>query len=339
MTGKIINNFFKKGNNFLNVDYPFICGAMTWISEPQLVSSVCNNGGFGCLAGGNTPVDLLEEQIDRTRELTDKSFGVNLITIAPKYNEHLKLIKRKKLPFVIFAGSFPKENEIQIARESGAKVLCFASTESIAKRMIKYGANALILEGMEAGGHVGHVSLTILLQQILFEIPDIPVFVAGGIATGKMCAHMFLMGAAGVQMGTLFAVSEESCAHNDFKMKFLRAKARDAVSTPQFDSRLPVVAVRALKNQSIVEFGRLQLKLINDMDKGLTGRKEAQMQVEKFWMDALRKAIQDGNISKGSLMAGQSVGLVNEIKSIKEIIEELVDTTEAELLRVKGLFE
>jgi enoyl-[acyl-carrier protein] reductase II len=312
---------------------------MTWISDPKLVSTVCNAGGFGCLAGGNAPVEVLEQQLKETRSLTDKPFAINIITIAPAYEDHMRLLERVKVPYVIFAGSFPRENEVKRVKATGAKVMCFASTDSIAYRMLKYGADALILEGMEAGGHVGHVSLVVLLQQLLFEIKDVPVFVAGGIGTGKMCAHLFLMGASGVQLGTRFAVSEECCAHPDFKEKFVKANARDAVSTPQFDSRLPVVAVRALRNRGLEEFGKLQLKLLKQMDEGIIGRHTAQAEVEKYWMGALRRAVVDGDLDRGSLMAGQSVGLVHSIKSVKTIIDELVSDTAAELERLQDLLK
>jgi enoyl-[acyl-carrier protein] reductase II len=334
MSSRLSDRFFARGREFLGVKYPFICGAMTWVSDPRLVATVCNAGGFASLASGNAPPEALEEQIEETRRLTDKPFGVNLITVAPAYQGQLQLVKRMRLPFVIFAGSFPRENEIKLAQESGTKVLCFASTLSIARRMLGYGADALILEGMEAGGHVGHVSLTVLLQQLLFEISEVPIFVAGGIATGRMCAHLFLMGAAGVQLGTRFAVAEESGAHPDFKRKLLQAKAREAVSTPQFDSRLPVVAVRALRNKGHDDFARLQLKLVQQLDEGSIDRSDAQMRVEEFWMGALRRAVVEGDISYGSLMAGQSVGLVDKIMPVKEILGELLRDTEAELQRV-----
>lgn len=338
MTEKIRDKFFARGKEFLGVEYPILCGAMTWVSDPKLVATVSNSGGFGCLAGGNTPVDILEKQIDETRSMTDKPFGVNLITIAPAYKDHLELIQRKKLPYIIFAGSFPNKQEVEIAKSTGAKVMCFASTESIANRMIKYGADALILEGMEAGGHVGHVSLIVLLQQLLFTMSEkVPVFVAGGIATGKLSAHLLLAGAAGIQMGTRFAVAEESCAHDEFKSRFMKAKAREAVSTPQYDNRLPVVAVRALKNEGMQNFGKLQLDLLKQLEDGKLGRHEAQEEVEKFWMGALRKAVIDGDIAAGSLMAGQSVGLINKVQPVKDIIEEVVEDIETELQRVKGV--
>ncbi len=330
------DRFFKTGREFFGVDYPFICGAMTWVSDPTLVSAVANAGGFGCLAGGNAPAALLAQQIDETRRLTDRPFAVNLITIAPAYREQIEMITERKLPYVIFAGSFPRQSEVELAKSTGAKVLCFASTLSIAQRMQRFGADAIILEGMEAGGHVGHVSLTVLLQQVLFEMHDLPIFVAGGIGTGKMAAHLFLMGAAGVQLGTRFAVAAESCAHLNFKETFIKADARDAVSTPQFDSRLPVVAVRALRNQGLETFGRLQLDLIGKLDRGEIHRHQAQEEVEKYWMGALRRAVVDGDVKNGSLMAGQSVGLVQKIQPIADIIQELVAETEAELRRVQA---
>ena len=325
---------FERGRRFLGVEVPILCGAMTWVSTPELVASVSRAGGFGCLAGGNTPGEALREQIERTRRLTDAPFAVNLVAIAPAYREQLAVVAGMNLPFVIFAGSFPQARDVRLVKDSGARVLCFASTESIARRMIGYGADALILEGMEAGGHVGHVSLVVLLQQVLFSVPDVPVFVAGGVATGRMCAHLFLMGASGVQMGTRFAMAKESPAHPAFKKAFIRASARDAVSTPQFDGRLPVVAVRALRNKGTEEFGRLQLELLRCLDAGVLHRAEAQMRVEEFWMGALRRAVQDGDIDRGSLMAGQSVGLVDKEMPVADIYDELRRDIEAELRRV-----
>jgi enoyl-[acyl-carrier protein] reductase II len=181
------------------------------------------------------------------------------------------------------------------------------------------------------------VTLTILLQQVLFEVTEVPIFVAGGIATGRMCAHLFMMGASGVQLGTRFAIARESRAHPDFKRAFIKAQARDAVSTPQFDSRLPVVAVRALRNDSTGDFSKLQLELMHELDRGTLSREQAQNRVEEFWMGRLRAAVMDGDIARGSLMAGQSVGLVSREMKVQEIMDELVRDTEAELERVRGL--
>lgn len=337
MNTDLFDRITESGREFLGVRYPFICGAMTWVSDPKLVAAVSNAGGFASLAGGNAPAKDLERQIEETRRLTGKPFGVNLITIAPAYREHLVLASRLKVPVVIFAGNFPRRAEVETAKAAGSRVLCFASTKSIARKMLDYGADGLILEGMEAGGHVGHVTLTVLLQQVLFEISDVPVFVAGGVATGRMCAHLFLMGAAGVQMGTRFAVARESCAHPKFKKAFLRAQARYAISTPQFDSRLPVVAVRALHNLATDDFKDLQINLIRKMDRGEMDREAAQEAVERFWMGRLRAAVVDGDTEHGSLMAGQSVGLVNCELTVEEIMDELVGETEKELRRIRAL--
>lgn len=322
--------YWKRGTEFLRVKYPIISGAMTWISDSKLVKAVSDAGGMGVLAAGNMPGDLFEKEI-RTLEEAGANYGVNLITIAPQYRNHLKIAAERNAPFIVFAGSFPRKNELKEAKESGAKVICFASTESIARRMIEYGADALILEGSEAGGHIGHVSTIVLIQQVLFNFPGIPIFVAGGIATGRMIAHLFLMGAAGVQMGTIFAVAEESPAHALFKERFRKARSREAFATPQYDSALPIVAVRAIKNKGTEEFGKLQLELLDRLKHKEISRIDAQYQAEKYWEGALRKAVQEGDIHYGSLMSGQSVGLVNEIKKVKNIIEDLVAEAEQEI--------
>ena len=333
----MLTPFLKRGSEFLNVKYPILCGAMTWVSEPQLVAAVCNSGCFGCLAGGNAPVDILHKQILETRSLTPNPFAVNLITIAPAYHDQLEMLKDMKVPYIVFAGSFPKEKEVLAAKETGAKVMCFASTVSIAERMIKFGADAIILEGSEAGGHIGHVSSIVLMQQVLFKFADqIPVFVAGGIATGKMIAHALLMGASGVQLGTRFVMTEECRAHENFKMAFRRANARDAVATPQFDSKLPVVSVRSLRNKGMDEFGKLQLRLLKELEAGTVTRQFAQEEVERFWVGALRRAVVDGDVDGGSLMAGQSVGLVDKVMPIRDVVAELLNDAEAELVSVKS---
>jgi enoyl-[acyl-carrier protein] reductase II len=331
------NKHWIRGREFLGVKYPIISGAMTWISDSKLVEAVSNGGGMGVLAAGNMPGDILKEEINSLKK-TNSSYAVNLITIAPNFSEQLKIAADLQVPFIVFAGSFPRKNEIKIAKDSGAKTMCFASTESIAERMIDYGADALILEGSEAGGHIGHVSTIVLIQQVLFQFPQIPIFIAGGIATGKMVAHLFLMGASGVQMGTIFAMSEESPAHPDFKDKFKKARSREAFATPQYDSSLPVVSVRALKNNGIKQFGQLQLQLINKIKDKKISRVDAQYEVEKFWIGALRKAVQDGDIENGSLMAGQSVGLINDVKSVDHIIQDLVAEAEKEFQTIKELF-
>lgn len=331
-----IEALWEKGKSFLGVPYPIIAGAMTWISDSHFTAAVSNTGAFGCLAAGNMEPGMLDDEIKKTQELTENPFAVNMITIAPNYRKHLEVATKNKTPFIVFAGSFPRAPEVQMAKESGSKVMAFASTESIAKRLIDIGVDALILEGSEAGGHVGHVSLGILLQQVLFNIDEVPVFVAGGIASGKYIAHLLLMGAAGVQLGTFFVMTEECRTHPRFKQAFVRARARDAVATPQIGSELRVVAVRALRNKSLDEFNQLQIDLIQKRRKKEISHAEAQYQVEKFWTGALRKAVKEGDIERGSVMAGQSVGLVNEIRPLKPALQMLIDDAEKELAKVSS---
>ena len=334
----LIDNFFIKGREFLGCQYPIMCGAMTWVSDPKLVSSIGNAGGFGLLAGGNTPVEIFEEQIIETKELTDKPFGINLITLAPVYEGQLELVCKLGCEFVVFAGSIPKKSEIKKAKRCGARVICFASTAPLAHSLIDRGADALILEGSEAGGHIGPVALSVLIQQILFNVEAVPIFIAGGIATGRMMAHLLMMGAAGIQMGTRFIMAEECIAHPKFKETFRKAKAKDALASPQFDSRLPVIPVRALKNEGSREFARLQLELLGKLDDNRIDRREAQFKVEEFWAGALRNAVIDGDVTSGSLMAGQSVGLVDRIQPLNEIIREMVNDAETELQKLNRIF-
>ena len=294
-----LRRMMKRGSEFLNVKYPVICGAMTWVSDPKLVSMVCNNGCFACIAGGNAPVGVLRSQVEETRTLTDKPFAVNLVTVAPAYQEQLAALPDMPVDYVFFAGSIPKEKEVAIAKNAGKKTICFASTLSIAERMIRFGADAIMLEGSEAGGHIGHVS-------------------------------------AMVQIGTRFVMTDECSAHAKFKDAFMHANARDAIATPQFDSRLPVVAVRALKNKGHDTFSRLQLELLKKLEEGTIHRQEAQMEVEKFWMGALRRAVVEGDVETGSLMAGQSVGLMDKVVPVKNLIDELLSDASAELDQVKA---
>lgn len=334
----LIDRFFKKGRDFLGCKFPIMCGAMTWVSDPKLIGTVCNAGGFGLLAGGNAPIEVLKKQILETRELTNCPFGVNIITLAPTYTDQLNLVCDLGCEFIVFAGGIAKRKEISQAKTSGAKVICFASTAPLARMLIDRGVDAIMLEGSEAGGHIGPVALSVLIQQILFEVIHVPIFIAGGIATGRMMAYLLMMGAAGIQMGTRFVMSEECSAHPKFKDVFRRAKAKDAMATPQFDSRLPVIPVRALKNEGTEEFGRFQIELLKKLDNQQIDSKEALYAVENYWAGALREAVVEGDVTRGSLMAGQSVGLVEEIKPLKSIIEEMIDGAEAELQRLKQVF-
>ena len=331
----MLDKVWQQGKDFLGVEYPIVSGAMTWISDSRLCQAVSSAGAFPVLAGGNMPPEQFEAEVDACLANLKRPFAVNLITIAPNYRDHYDILLSRKVPFVVFAANFPKKDDVQTMRQAGKRTIAFASTKSIADQMIRFGVDALLLEGSEAGGHIGHVSLTILLQQVLFKVRGFPIFVAGGLASGKMIAHLLMMGAWGVQFGTRFVMTQECNTHPNFKKVFLRARARQAVSTPQYDSKLPIVAVRALKNKGMEAFGQLQLDLLTRLEAGEITREEAQYEVENYWVGTLRRAVVDGDTEYGSLMAGQSVGLIDDIPPMREMIQSLVREADAELQRMR----
>lgn len=333
----LLEKIWEKGKDFLGVRYPVISGGMTWISNYELVKAVSDAGAFPVLAGGNMPPEIFEAEVDRCLAGLKAPFAVNLVTIAPNFRAHYEIARTKKVPFVVFAGNFPRKQDIAGMKKAGVRTLSFASERSIAEWQIKMGIDGLLLEGSEAGGHIGYVSLIVLLQQVLFHFRDFPVFVAGGLGSGRMMAHLLLMGAWGCQFGTRFVLSEECTAHPNFKKVFQRSRSREAVATPQYDSKLPVVAVRAIKNKALEDFGKLQLDLLKRLDSGEISKTKAQYEVENYWVGSLRKAVVEGDVECGSLMAGQSVGLIRDIKPIREILADLTHDAEDELQRVKGL--
>jgi enoyl-[acyl-carrier protein] reductase II len=327
---------WKRGTDFLGTRYAILCGAMTWVSEANLVSAISNEGGFGVLAAGNMPPELLAKEIAKTREKTKSPFGVNLITVAPAFKDHVEVVTREKCPFVFFAGSIPPGRAIAEVKAAGAKVVCFAPVLSLAKRLIRQGIDALVIEGNEAGGHVGPVATSVLAQEFLLNVTEVPVFVAGGIGTGEIIAQYLALGAAGVQLGTRFVAAEECVAHPRFKEAFIKASARDAMPTTQFDPSLPTIPVRAILNEGTKDFNRLQLSLVNRVKAGEMPREEAQVRLEEFWVGALRRAVVEGDVEHGSLMAGQSVAFVKKVQPVREILEELVAGAEAALARMAG---
>jgi len=336
---KLLDKLFTRGQEFLGVKYPILGGAMSWISEAQLVSTISNEGGFGVLAGGNMPLDLFKDEIQKTKDLTDKPFGVNLIGIAPNFRKQLEHILEIEFPYVIFAGGLPPRDAITKVRQTGSKMLCFAPTVGIAKQLIKLGVDALIIEGHEAGGHIGPVSTSVLAEQILPHTSEVPVFIAGGIGSGLLMIHYLMMGASGVQLGTRFAVAEESIAHDNFKQAFIKAASKEALPTAQFDPRLPVIPVRSITNEGVQNFTTLQLGLLAQLERGTISRQEAGAKLEEFWIGGLRKAVIDGDIKSGSLMAGQSVGIVSEIQSVRDILKDLIDVGIREADRILGLVD
>ena len=312
-----------RGAAFLGTRYAILGGAMSWVSERNLVSAISNAGGFGVIACGAMPPALLEKEIEATKALTDKPFGVNLITMHPQLEELIQVCVRQQVGHVVFAGGIPSGAHIKAAKENGAKVIAFAPALVLAKRLIKSGVDALVIEGSEAGGHIGPVSLNVLAQEILPHITDVPVFVAGGIGRGEAMLGYLEMGAAGVQLGTLFAAALESIAHDNFKKSFVRAAARDALPSVQIDERFPVIPVRGLVNEGTKRFMRHQSEVLARFTAGELDKTAAQLEIEHFWAGALRRAVIDGDVENGSVMAGQSVGMVTSVQPVAEIIAAL----------------
>ncbi|HEX2581602.1 MAG TPA: nitronate monooxygenase [Dongiaceae bacterium] len=330
MTGEArqeLARLWQKGARFLNVRHAIMGGAMTWVSERHLVSAISNAGGFGVLACGAMTPTLLAEEIAATQALTAAPFGVNLIVMHPELDRLIEACLDGRVGYVVLAGGLPPAPAIRRLKDGNIKVLCFAPSAGIARKLVRMGADAIIIEGMEAGGHVGPVATSVLAQEILPVIRDVPVFVAGGIGSGRGILAYLDMDAAGCQLGTRFVCAHESIAHPRFKLAFLRAQARDAVLSVQLDPRFPVIPVRALANQATRAFAERQRELITLFQNGTMEQKEAQLAIEHFWAGSLRRAVIEGDIEHGSLMAGQSVGMVVKEQSAQEIIDELVNET------------
>ncbi|MFM9977458.1 MAG: NAD(P)H-dependent flavin oxidoreductase [Sphingomonadaceae bacterium] len=314
-----------RGTAFLGSETAILCGAMSWVSERHLVSAMSNAGGFGLIACGAMTPALLDTEIAETKARTAKPFGVNLITMHPQLMELIAVCAAHNVSHIVLAGGLPPAGSLDAIKAAGAKLICFAPALSLAKKLIRSGVDALVIEGMEAGGHIGPVSTSVLAQEILPEVADqVPVFVAGGIGRGEAIAAYLEMGAAGVQLGTRFACATESIAHPNFKKAFFRASARDAIASVQLDPRLPVIPVRALKNAGTELFTAKQREVAGALDAGTVAMAEAQLAIEHYWAGALRRAVIDGDVENGSLMAGQSVGMVTREEPVAEILASLM---------------
>ncbi|RPF71654.1 NAD(P)H-dependent flavin oxidoreductase [Aurantiacibacter spongiae] len=323
-----------RGRDFLGSDHAIMCGAMSWVSERNLVAAISNGGGFGVIACGAMTPELLDAEITGTKALTDRPFGVNLITMHPDLGDLIAICVKHEVGHVVLAGGVPPRCSVEAIKQSGAKVVVFAPTLALAKKLLRSGADALVIEGMEAGGHIGPVSTSVLAQEFLPALAkEHLVFVAGGIGRGEAIAGYLEMGAAGVQLGTRFACASESIAHDRFKQAFFRANARDAVASVQVDARLPVIPVRALKNKGTEEFTAKQREVAGVLDREEIAMAEAQLQIEHYWAGALRRAVIDGDTENGSLMAGQSVGMVKEEEPAAQIIARLMEESETALTR------
>jgi enoyl-[acyl-carrier protein] reductase II len=328
-----LDRLWRRGTALLGTRYAIMGGAMSWVSERHLVAAISNAGGFGVIACGSMGPALLRTEIAATKALTLRPFGVNLITMHPELDALIGVCADEGVSHVVLAGGLPPTAAMDRIKSSGARLLCFAPALSLARKLVRRGVDGLIIEGMEAGGHVGPVSTSVLAQEILPEIDAVPVFVAGGIGRGEAIAGYLEMGASGCQLGTRFVCASESIAHPAFKRAFIRASARDAQTTVQLDSRFPVIPVRALVNAGTKRFLEVQRQMIARVQAGELDMKAAQLEIEHFWVGALRRAVIDGDVDNGSVMAGQSIGMVTREQSTAAIIAELVHEAAAALAR------
>ena len=319
-----LDELWRRGRDFLGTRHAILGGAMSWISERHLVSAISNAGGFGVIACGSMSPAQLDVEISATQALTKMPFGVNLITMHPDLDALIEVCLARNCSHVVLAGGLPSGASIKKVKDGGAKAICFAPALVLAKKLVRSGADALVIEGSEAGGHIGPVSTSVLAQEILPQVRDVPVFVAGGIGRGEAMLSYLEMGAAGVQLGTRFVCATECVAHPKFKEAFLKGQARDAMPTVQVDPRFPVIPVRALANAGTQKFIETQHEVIARFRAGELDQKQAQLEIEHYWAGALRRAAIDGDVENGSLMAGQSVGMVTREQPTAEIVEELV---------------
>ena len=320
-----LDSCWARGRAFLGTRYAIMGGAMSWVSERNLVAAISNAGGFGVVATGSLSPDELAAEIDGVHERCDKPFGVNIIVMHPELDALVTTCIDQGVGHVVLAGGIPPRRAVETLKGTGTRVIAFAPTLPVARRLARQGIDALIIEGMEAGGHIGPVSTNVLAQEVLPHIDEVPVFVGGGIGRGDAVALYLAMGAAGCQLGTRFVCAMESIAHPRFKQAMIRASARDAQISVQVDPDFPVIPVRAVVNGATKRFEAFQRETITRFRSGEIKHKEAQLAIEHFWAGALRRAAIDGDVESGSLMAGQSVGMVAAEQPTSAIIAELVD--------------
>ena len=328
-----LDQLWARGTRFLGCRYAILGGAMSWVSERNLVAAISEAGGFGVIACGSMGPEGLAAEIRGTQALTARSFGVNLITMHPQLMDLIAVCREAGVGHVVLAGGLPPSAAVRAVKDGGAKLICFAPALVLARRLVRQGADALVIEGSEAGGHIGPVSLGVLAQEILPVVEEVPVFVAGGIGRGEAILAYLDMGAAGAQLGTRFAAAEESVAHPRFKAAFVRANARDALPSVQLDAAFPVIPVRGLANAGTRHFREHQAETIRRFQAGDLTREAAQLAIEHFWAGALRRAVIEGDVEQGSVMAGQSVGMVTAIQPVAAIVAGLVDQAAAALAR------
>lgn len=294
----------------LGIEYPIIQGGMAWVAEAHLAAAVSNAGGLGLIGAANAPAEWVRKQIREAKRLTDKPFGVNLMLMSPHAEEIAKVVVEEGVKIVTTGAGSP-EKYMKMWKENGIKVIPVVASVALAKRMERCGADAVIAEGCEAGGHIGENTTMVLVPQIVDAV-QIPVIAAGGIADGRGMAAAFLLGAKGVQLGTCFVATTECTAHENYKLAILKAKEIDSRVT----GRTTGHPVRILRNQ--------MTKKYLEMEKNGASFEE----LELLTLGGLRKAVVDGDVVNGSVMAGQSAAMVKEICTCKVLIEKLVKETD-----------
>ena len=305
----------------LGTEYPIIQGGMAWVAEYHLAAAVSEAGGLGIIGAANAPAAWVREQIHKVRELTGKPFGVNVMLMSPYAAEVAEVIAEEKVP-VVTTGAGNPEKYMELWKNAGVKVIPVVASTALAKRMERCGADAVIAEGCESGGHVGETTTMALVPQVVDVVENIPVIAAGGIGDGRGIAAAFMLGARGVQLGTCVVATKEAQVHENYKQAIIKAKDIDTRVT----GRTTGHPVRALRNQMTKEYRK----------------KEAEgasfEELEAMTLGSLRKAVLEGDIRNGSMMAGQIAGLVKEELSCKDLIDKLVKETDA-LLKGTGIYE
>lgn len=301
----------------LGIEYPIIQGGMAWVATAELAAAVSNGGGLGLIAAGGAPADVVRAQIRKCRELTDKPFGVNVMLMSPFAEEVMQVVIEEK-PAVVATGAGNPGKYMEALKEAGIKILPVIASVAMAQKVAKQGADAVIAEGTEAGGHIGEITTMCLTPQIVDAV-DIPVVCAGGIADVRGAVAAFALGADGVQVGTRFICSDECIAHENYKQAVLKAKDRDAVVT----GRSTGAPVRALKNKLTKEYQRLE-------SENATAE-----EIEQLGVGGLRRAFEEGDVQMGSLMAGQSAAMVKEIMPCADIIKNYFENVDNVLARIK----
>ena len=294
----------------LQIEYPIIQGGMAWVAEHHLAAAVSEAGGFGLIGAASAPPEIVREEIRKAKELTDKPFGVNIMLLNPNADEVAKIVVEEGIQAVTTGAGNP-EKYMSMWTDAGVKVMPVVASVAMAQRMERYGADAVVAEGMEAGGHIGNQTTMALIPQIVDAV-NIPVIAAGGIGDGRGIAASFMLGAEGVQMGTRFVVADESIVHENYKNRIVKAKDIDSVVTGQSTGH----PVRCLRNQMTKEY-------IKKEQEGVPFE-----ELERMTLGSLRKAVMDGDILNGTVMAGQIAGLVSKRQSCKEILQEIMGEAE-----------